>query len=66
MSTTAREFDKAINAFKVQRVGSNPPVILDMCMAPGALLEIALKRNPGALSACLSHMEVIRLVWQAT
>ncbi|OQE32774.1 hypothetical protein PENFLA_c001G06378 [Penicillium flavigenum] len=54
MSTTAREFDKATNAFQVQRVDSTPPAILDMCMTPGALLEIALKRNPGARALAFS------------
>ncbi|CAG8297604.1 unnamed protein product [Penicillium nalgiovense] len=54
MSTTAREFDKATNTFKVQRVNPTPPAILDMCMVPGALLQIALERNPGARALAFS------------
>ncbi|KAJ6184296.1 hypothetical protein N7519_005597 [Penicillium mononematosum] len=54
MSTTAHEFDEATSAFKVQSVDSTPPAILDMCMTPGALLEIALKRNPGARALAFS------------
>ncbi|KGO67646.1 hypothetical protein PITC_064090 [Penicillium italicum] len=48
------EIDKATNAFKIARAGSTPPAILDMCMAPGAFLEIALKKNPGSHALAFS------------
>lgn len=54
MDTIGREIDNATNAFKVQRVDSTSPAILDMCMAPGAFLEIALKRNPDAHALAFS------------
>ncbi|KAJ5178143.1 uncharacterized protein N7500_000842 [Penicillium coprophilum] len=54
MKTIGREIDTETNAFKVQRVDSTPPAILDMCMAPGAFLEIALKKNPGSHALAFS------------
>ncbi|KAF7527071.1 hypothetical protein PCG10_003272 [Penicillium crustosum] len=54
MSTIGREIDKATNAFKIQPVDSTPPAILDICMAPGAFLEIALKKNPGSHALAFS------------
>ncbi|CAI7593588.1 unnamed protein product [Penicillium glandicola] len=54
MKAVGREIDNATNAFKVQQVDSTPPAILDMCMAPGAFLEIALKKNPGSHALAFS------------
>ncbi|KAI2732237.1 hypothetical protein CBS147332_1376 [Penicillium roqueforti] len=54
MRVIGREIDKATNAFKAQRVDSTSPAILDMCMAPGAFLEVALKKNPGSHALAFS------------
>jgi 23S rRNA U2552 (ribose-2'-O)-methylase RlmE/FtsJ len=54
MSAIGHEIDKATDAFKVQQAGSTPPAILDICMAPGAFLEIALKKNPGSHALAFS------------
>ncbi|KAJ5617070.1 hypothetical protein N7537_002184 [Penicillium hordei] len=54
MNTIGHELDKATNAFKIQPVDSTPPAILDICMAPGAFLEIALKKNPGSHALAFS------------
>ncbi|KGO40942.1 hypothetical protein PEX1_085710 [Penicillium expansum] len=54
MQIIGREMDKATNAFKIQQVDSTPPAILDMCMAPGAFLDIALKKNPGSRALAFS------------
>ena len=54
MRTIGREIDNATNAFKVQRVDPTAPAILDMCMAPGAFLEIALRKNPGSHALAFS------------
>lgn len=45
MQAIGDEIDDATDAFPVQQNGSTPIAILDMCMAPGAFLEIALKKN---------------------
>ncbi|KAJ5356532.1 hypothetical protein N7517_011141 [Penicillium concentricum] len=54
MNTIGREIDTATNVFKIQQVDSAPPAILDMCMAPGAFLEIALRKNPGSHALAFS------------
>ncbi|KAJ5186803.1 hypothetical protein N7449_009797 [Penicillium cf. viridicatum] len=54
MKIIGHEIDKATNAFKIQLVDSTPPAILDICMAPGAFLEIALKKNPGSNALAFS------------
>lgn len=55
MLTIGHEIDAATRAFKIQQVDSTPPTILDMCMAPGAFLEIALKKNPGSHALAFSR-----------
>ncbi|OQE44419.1 hypothetical protein PENCOP_c002G03951 [Penicillium coprophilum] len=54
MNTIGREIDTETNAYKVQQLDSTPPAILDMWMAPGAFLEIALKKNPGSHALAFS------------
>ncbi|CRL26111.1 Ribosomal RNA methyltransferase RrmJ/FtsJ [Penicillium camemberti] len=54
MNTIGHEIDKATNAFKISPVDSTPSTILDICMAPGAFLEIALKKNPGSHALAFS------------
>ncbi|OQE07226.1 hypothetical protein PENVUL_c014G08193 [Penicillium vulpinum] len=54
MKTIGYEIDRATNAFKIQQVDSTPPAILDICMAPGAFLQIALKKNPGSHALAFS------------
>lgn len=54
MNTIGHEIDKATNAFKIPPVDSTPSTILDICMAPGAFLEIALKKNPGSHALAFS------------
>ncbi|KAJ5497058.1 hypothetical protein N7463_009045 [Penicillium fimorum] len=54
MNTLGQEIDTATNAFKIRQVDSTPPAILDICMAPGAFLEIALRKNRGSHALAFS------------
>ncbi|KAJ5200281.1 hypothetical protein N7491_008918 [Penicillium cf. griseofulvum] len=54
MRAIGHEIDKSTNAFKVQQADSTPPAILEICMARGAFLEIALKKNPGSHALAFS------------
>lgn len=47
MKNIAHELHKSTKAFKIrQAVGTEPPSILDICMAPGGFLATALEHNP--------------------
>lgn len=51
MGRIAREMQSATGAFSIttsNHQGAGPPMILDMCTAPGTYLEYALQANPGA------------------
>ncbi|KAJ5782742.1 hypothetical protein N7457_004516 [Penicillium paradoxum] len=48
MKVVGCELDRITKAFQLQPPASHPVAILDFCMAPGAFLEIGLKKNPGS------------------
>jgi hypothetical protein len=48
MMKIGSELQRSMKAFKAPATASQPIAILDMCMAPGGLLQAAIKRNPGS------------------
>ncbi|KAJ5120382.1 uncharacterized protein N7515_009770 [Penicillium bovifimosum] len=55
MRAVGRELERCTNAFKLNpalidenKNNSVPPTILNLCMAPGAFLELAMRQNPTA------------------
>lgn len=54
MKNIGEELHQSTNAFAIQGAHPDPPMILDMCMAPGGFLEIALSKNAGACALAFS------------
>ncbi|KAJ5959466.1 uncharacterized protein N7479_006616 [Penicillium vulpinum] len=54
MKDIAEELHQIGNAFAIRRTQKGPPKILDMCMAPGGFLEIAMRKNPGSQAVAFS------------
>ena len=48
MRRIGEELHQSTNAFTIPKVHPDPPIILDMCMAPGGFLETALSMNEGS------------------
>jgi 23S rRNA U2552 (ribose-2'-O)-methylase RlmE/FtsJ len=50
MRNVGDELERSTDAFKLNPAlaDKNPPAILDLCMAPGSFLELALRENPNA------------------
>ncbi|KAK3669793.1 hypothetical protein LTR78_010310 [Recurvomyces mirabilis] len=54
MKKIAREMDRDTGVFGLHWSFRNPRRILDMCMAPGGYLAVALERHPGASALAFS------------
>ncbi|KAI2640975.1 hypothetical protein GGS21DRAFT_487301 [Xylaria nigripes] len=48
MITIGQEIHDCTGVFQIKPSASGPPKILDMCMAPGAFLQVAMQQNPQA------------------
>lgn len=57
MKRIGQELQDNLKAFKVNNINTSPLRILDMCMAPGAFLETALRLNPGAQAVAFTLPE---------
>ncbi|KAI1396123.1 FtsJ-like methyltransferase-domain-containing protein [Hypoxylon fuscum] len=54
MKRIGQELHKSTHAFATPKHHSRQPRILDMCMAPGGFLEVALSKTPGAEALAFS------------
>ncbi|KAI0454901.1 hypothetical protein F5B21DRAFT_503926 [Xylaria acuta] len=54
MKRVGREIHRVTGVFNVRTLGGGPPRILDMCMAPGAFLDLAMEHNPEAHAQAFS------------
>ncbi|KAF2718802.1 hypothetical protein K431DRAFT_340411 [Polychaeton citri CBS 116435] len=48
MQEIGKQLHRSTNAFKLPESGNSTKLILDLCMAPGAFLDTAMKANPGS------------------
>ncbi|KAF2967450.1 hypothetical protein GQX73_g6104 [Xylaria multiplex] len=54
MESIARQIHDATGVFDVRETDGGPFTILDICMAPGAYLHVAMQHNPGAQARAFS------------
>ncbi|KAI1752769.1 hypothetical protein F4782DRAFT_499979 [Xylaria castorea] len=54
MKTVGREIHRVTGVFNTKTLDGGPPRILDMCMAPGAFLHLAMEHNPEAHAQAFS------------
>ncbi|KAI8945570.1 hypothetical protein F4801DRAFT_594023 [Xylaria longipes] len=54
MKDVGRKIHRATGVFNIRTPGGGPSRILDMCMAPGAFLDLAMEHNPKAHAQAFS------------
>ncbi|KAI0474809.1 hypothetical protein F4859DRAFT_80148 [Xylaria cf. heliscus] len=54
MKHVGQHIHRGTGVFNIKKRGNGPPRILDMCMAPGAFLDVAMEHNPKAHAQAFS------------